>query len=355
LQSNYGLSEQVTVTLDVKPAGAGQIKISTISPVIYPWSGIYFINVPVKVIATANPGYKFTGWDNNPLIANMNDPEFVASMTHTLENFTANFEVTQNNYQGVTISEIHYKNSPLEISTDWIELFNAGENPVGLKGWYITDHDSINKFRFSEIDEIGPNSRIVIARNTYTFSQKYPDVANITGPFGFKLGTPVDAVKVYNSAKTLVAEVNYSDFYPWPLNADESGKTLELKNPAGNLNDPYNWFAGCVGGSPGNAYMPCPMAVSEKQLVTSKTTLSAYPIPACEYINVVISLHTSSKNCILKLFNMHGEEIKSIYLGNIKAKSYTTNIDLSKAPTGLLLLQFRSDNIKENMKIVHVK
>jgi hypothetical protein len=355
LQSHYVLTQQVTVTLDVKPVGAGQIKISTVSPVSYPWSGIYFSNIPVKVIALPNPGYKFSGWDNNPLIANINNPEFIVTMSNTTEDFTANFEVSESAFQGVTVSEIHYKNSSLENSTDWIELFNAGEKQVNLKGWYFTDNDSLNKFRFNEFDVIEPNSRFVIARNTYTFSQKYPDVSDYTGPISFKLGLPVDAVKLYNSTKTLVAEVNYSDLYPWPLNGDESGRTLELKNPERNLNDPDNWFAGCIGGSPAADYKPCSVSVNEKKLFANYTTLSAYPIPAGDYMNVTISFIKSSGNSTLKIYNIFGTEVKSIVLGNIEAKTYTTLIDLSKIPTGILLLQFQSDNVKENIKFVHVR
>jgi hypothetical protein len=63
----FNLNGQVDITLDVEPAGAGVIKISTITPKTYPWTGVYFDGVPVTVTAIANPGYVFANWNNDTL------------------------------------------------------------------------------------------------------------------------------------------------------------------------------------------------------------------------------------------------------------------------------------------------
>jgi hypothetical protein len=39
--------------------------------------------------------------------------------------------------------------------------------------------------------------------------------------------------------------------------ADGYGRTLELKNDTLNPNQSSNWFAGCIGGSPGGPFIPC--------------------------------------------------------------------------------------------------
>lgn len=62
IESNFNLVKQVDITLDVFPAGAGKIQISTVSPATYPWKGVYFDGVPVKITAIANPGYSFLHW-----------------------------------------------------------------------------------------------------------------------------------------------------------------------------------------------------------------------------------------------------------------------------------------------------
>ena len=45
IQNNYQFPNQVEVTLDTYPAGAGKIKISTIIPNKLPWKGIYFTQI----------------------------------------------------------------------------------------------------------------------------------------------------------------------------------------------------------------------------------------------------------------------------------------------------------------------
>jgi Secretion system C-terminal sorting domain len=129
-----------------------------------------------------------------------------------------------------------------------------------------------------------------------------------------------------------------------------------LRNPAGNLSDPANWFAGCIGGSPGSAYSACPIMVGTDQPEIESPSLSVYPVPAKDYINIAFTLQNSSKNCILKIYNLMGSEVKSVYIGDINSGiNNLTNIDISDTPAGLLILQLRTDDSKENIKIVHLK
>jgi len=91
IQSNFGLPRQVDLTLDVYPAGAGKIHISTITPDTYPWNGIYFDGVPVKIEAIANPGYVFMNWSSNGLIADTLNAVYNDTLEANITNFTANF------------------------------------------------------------------------------------------------------------------------------------------------------------------------------------------------------------------------------------------------------------------------
>lgn len=104
IQNDFALADQVDVTLDVYPAGAGTIHISTITPDTYPWTGVYFNGVPVEITATANPGWTFSNWDNNGLIANVTNPVFMNNITVDGINFTANFLPT------VSVNELEVSN-----------------------------------------------------------------------------------------------------------------------------------------------------------------------------------------------------------------------------------------------------
>ena len=103
LQSNFLLPFQVDVTLDVVPAGAGKIHISTITPDTYPWEGVYFNRVPVKIEAIANPGYHFLNWGNNAVLTNTLNNIFLDTLTTNVLDFTAYFDV---NVSAPTLSEV---------------------------------------------------------------------------------------------------------------------------------------------------------------------------------------------------------------------------------------------------------
>lgn len=92
VQQMFALPSQVDVELDVQPAGAGKIKISTVTPDKLPWKGVYFNGVPVTITAMPNPGYTFKHWQSQNIVTS---PEAKESMTlniSTDDKFTAYFE-----------------------------------------------------------------------------------------------------------------------------------------------------------------------------------------------------------------------------------------------------------------------
>ncbi len=67
----FDLKRQIEITLDVSAREHGHIRINTVqiheeTPGVgadpYPWTGVYFSNVPIELEAIAYPGYEFTGW-----------------------------------------------------------------------------------------------------------------------------------------------------------------------------------------------------------------------------------------------------------------------------------------------------
>lgn len=71
IREKFNISTNINVTLDVNDASQGYVKINTINikngtPGItanpYPWTGVYFHNIPVKIKAIALAGYQFSHW-----------------------------------------------------------------------------------------------------------------------------------------------------------------------------------------------------------------------------------------------------------------------------------------------------
>lgn len=95
IRAKFGIASNINATLNVSNASHGYIKMNTIDVVDgtpgivgnpYPWTGIYFHNIPVTLKAVAKPGYVFDHWSGASTSTN-------AEITLTP---TANFSITAN-------------------------------------------------------------------------------------------------------------------------------------------------------------------------------------------------------------------------------------------------------------------
>jgi hypothetical protein len=94
IENGFSLPQQVDLTLDVYPFGAGKIHISTIEPGEYPWQGVYFDGLPVKIEAIATPGYTFSHWEDNGLISDTLNKLFDDTLNISSTIFRAHFDAT---------------------------------------------------------------------------------------------------------------------------------------------------------------------------------------------------------------------------------------------------------------------
>src|SRR5690606_10272666 len=71
LRDDVAIQTNITAVFNVSDGGHGFVKVNTIeitgntpgiSETPYPWTGIYFHNIPVKVKAVAKPGFAFSPW-----------------------------------------------------------------------------------------------------------------------------------------------------------------------------------------------------------------------------------------------------------------------------------------------------
>lgn len=95
IRTQFGITSNINTTLAVSDENQGYIKINTIeikegTPGItgnpYPWTGIYFNAVPIKLTAIAKPGFVFSNWSGDVTSTN-------AEITLTP---TANLSITAN-------------------------------------------------------------------------------------------------------------------------------------------------------------------------------------------------------------------------------------------------------------------
>ena len=105
IQTDFGLLNQLDVTLDVFPEGSGKICISTVTPDSYPWQGVYFNGIPVRIEAMPEDGYAFINWESNNLIDDTLNPVFEDTLNAENTHFTAHFANTTSTGRFVNASD----------------------------------------------------------------------------------------------------------------------------------------------------------------------------------------------------------------------------------------------------------
>ncbi|MBP6455974.1 MAG: CotH kinase family protein [Chitinophagaceae bacterium] len=162
------------------------------------------------------------------------------------------------NSSQIVISEINFHSDETRDAGDWIELYNFGSTSVNLSYAYLKDDNSYNKYCVLPNNFIlQAGERKVIYADSSKFTSEHPTVLNKYGPLCFKLNNAGQKIELYDKDNRWITSVTYGDYNPWQCSADGNGRTLELSSPSANPNLASSWFAGCVGGSPGNAFSPC--------------------------------------------------------------------------------------------------
>lgn len=138
IQSHFNLAGQVDVTLDIQPPGSGTIKISTITPDDYPWNGVYFIGIPVKIEAIPEFGFEFDSWLENGLIGDTTNPVFNDILDAQSALFEAHFSALTSNITDhpEQVAELDLYPSP---ARDDIHIVNKNGPSVLNYFWNIVD------------------------------------------------------------------------------------------------------------------------------------------------------------------------------------------------------------------------
>ncbi|MDQ3191161.1 MAG: CotH kinase family protein [Bacteroidota bacterium] len=314
VNDEFNLKGQVNVTLNTSPPGAGRIKISTIIPGSLPWNGIYYNGVPVTISAIPNPGFTFEKWGTN---ANISDPDFNESITLNInsdDTFTAYFTGSAIE-PTLTFSEINYHSGPLNDAGDWFEIHNYDKIPVNLTGWILKDGNNSNKFEIPFGTVIPANGYMVFSCDTQKFASQFPFLTDFIGQLPFELKNSSDNIRLFKYDKSLYLSVTFSDAYPWPKEADGKGRTLELKDSQVSLDIGTNWFAGCIGGSPGVGYNTKCLTNIEESIAEGTFKLEISPNPSSDFIR--INIKCSKENLHDLSFSMYdfiGTEVKKTSL-----------------------------------------
>ena len=152
----------------------------------------------------------------------------------------------------VFINEIHYDPDLSYELVEFVELFNAGDEPIDISGWHFSRGIS---YTFPPDTVIPPGDYVVVTEDssirtilplTTVHSKFGTPESKVYGPFTGSLSKRGETIQLRTAYGAVVDEVDYKPGFPWPTvggatNGPGTGYSIQLVNPA--LDNSYggNW------------------------------------------------------------------------------------------------------------------
>ena len=295
------------VTLSNFPAAAGTIKLNTIEIAGESWKGKYFENVPVTLTAKAVRGYKFSNWEVNGVT--VLDEKIVVNLKKATT-IKAVYEETFDDGNSVVINEINYNSAVGNDAGDWVELYNWGRADIDISGWILKDDDDTHRFVVPENAILKSKGFLVICRNAISFKAVHPLVTNFSGNMDFGLASAGDVVRLFTNAGELVDSVAFKSEFPWPVEPNGNGPTIELRHYSHNSLVAESWKTALENlGTPGRENS----VTTGSDFVTGNSPekqLQIYPNPFSTETKIKIENNRLGPMKI-QIFSMDGRLVKS--------------------------------------------
>lgn len=163
----------------------------------------------------------------------------------------------------IEITEINYNSHQKNKSNDWIEIKSKSNIPVALSNYDLGIENNRSRISNDKFYLVFNGERKVIARSMSDFTKLHSG-SNAIEYSALILPDTQATLRIYNIENTLIDSVSYGKGSGWTTDAFNTGRTLEYLG--GDRNNPSNWVAGCLSGSPAFAYTsPCtyPVLFSE--------------------------------------------------------------------------------------------
>ncbi len=139
---------------------------------------------------------------------------------------------------GVVINEIQYEPGDNAPNTEYIELYNSGQETVDLSGWMLS---GAVDFSFPSKTQIAKGGCLVIAEDIDAFFAEFTLVPQ--GPYEGQLSNDGERLELLDALGTLQDEVEYQIKFPWPLSCSGEGNSMSLMNPTLDNNLGGSWRA----------------------------------------------------------------------------------------------------------------
>ncbi len=356
LVDHFNLDESVEITVKIEPSNSGQLKLNSLLISNSTWKGIYFKGSSMQLVASPNPGFKFSKWDG----AISSDPVISIDPTDGMV-ITAMFELDSSG--SIVINEINYNSNNTHNPGDWIELFNNNMSKIDLSGWTLNDAADSNEFIFPEEISIESGAYLVLSSDTNKFNKVFPDIDNTIGNFDFGLSSLGDTVRLFNHEKQIVDSLSYLSVSPWSISPNGNGPTLELINPNLDNNNPNNWASSNYLGTPGEQNSVFDIFAGEIIIIDEDESnyglVQNYPNPFSSSTNIIYGVNNPS-HVQLEIYNILGQKIITLvneyqnpneYIVNWNGLNYRKQKVSSGIYIYILKLNFEVAQVKKMVKL----
>lgn len=391
IRNKFGITGDINATLNVSDATHGFVKINTVeinpntpgvSDSPYPWTGIYFQEIPITLKAIPLPGYRFTNWSGD-FTGTSDEITITTSSNFTI---TANFEadvpvaVEQPIYFWVIDSSV-VNDTPLTSLNSTFELPAEGvlEYQSCLEGYPFTSTSPLwRKASMERRNSPTEINYIAEANNNVPFATSNMRGLQIKQPFqngerenamifnlstvGFKDVKFAFAARNELAADGIIVEYSTNSGLPnWtttgltesllPLvasyqlfNIDFSSIDAVENNPNFKIRLRFsgtNMTADLGNRVTFNNFSLKGVALTLDVNTNERLNFKIFPNPVNDIINIVHSY----ENVNYKLFSFDGKLIKSGVLE-------TSELNVGELSPGIYMVQFTTDGKSEVKKII---
>jgi hypothetical protein len=240
-------------------------------------------------------------------------------------------------------------------------LKNIGDETLGLSGMYFSRGIT---YSFPNNTAIGPHEFIVLASNKNAFFTRYGFQA--FDEYEGQLDNNGETIALNTAAGDTLIKIHYNDKYPWPNSADGNGYSIVTreKDPYQDQNNAENWMASSeIHGNPGRDNITVSIEEQRQQAIPSEYKLSQnYPNPFNPITRINYSVPKNSF-VTLKVYNLLGEEVTTLFEGFKQKGNYNAIFDGSELASGVYFYRMtarqteggQAGNFAETKKIILLK
>ena len=297
---------------------------------------------------------------NSPII--INETQFIKARVQYNDEWSVLTEakfIINEDLSTIKITELHYHPFDAIVGQDtisgkeyeFIEFKNIGESTINLTGSKFTNGI---QFEFPHNSLILSGEFVVLASNSDEFEKRYgffPDFV-----FTGNLDNSGEIVTFENPVADTVFSFKYNDKSPWPEDADGKGYSLvsTKRTPSSNPDQIEYWsLSASINGSPGNDDIVSNLTYN-KNIPNSIQLHQNFPNPFNPTTTINFDLPNKGK-VTLNIFNVLGENITTLYNGQMEAGYHVVEFSSSNYSSGVYFYRLQVGDFVDTKKMLLLK